>query len=933
MKSNCVSSCAIATLALLVATAPAMASSGRDIDIIPTPKRMEMPQDACRPFTPGSAIIVLGADAAPLEAEGADQINQRLREFGYDPLPIKKAGFITEEEMDARSLIFIGTPADNPLMLRFAKDGYGSTASFDLKKDGYAIRNLREGSRFIHILAGYDPQACLYAAVTFKRLIFKDGGDGLKLAMANIDDWPDCRYRPVLVSPPGNATLRTAKPYLDWAADHKFSVAHLNLYRFVRDINGIPTEAEARNLKEVNDYAHQKGVQSCGHLLWNTCEKIQGGAGGKGCSSGGYSWCLSNDERIKEKADKLSSFIKESRFDWFVFHFRDGSPTEYWGDRCAQCRKRFGDDRAAADANYINIFYDAIKKRNPAVNLIFVVEPYYGNLSIPQNKPYRDYFAALTKIIPEDVYLVNASITDEAQKSWKEVVRQPICEWRNFLTDAGHAGRDFTTEPLFAWAACDFTDSRDIPFGTYHIGYDNAAEAQVLFIGELLWNKKSLSSSVAIHENALAKPVLKVEDLYEYPTRKINGLDFPHWLWEKGSTSPSDIVEKLLPRLCREAYGEDAAPLMTSILKMGVARRVLLMDGPFYHVQGQEFYGIVHDPEVIKDHYEKARKAVAMLEEFKAKGGDFKPGAGGFSFFKQILNDFTVAGIGGYSHYEYLMSRKCLEGDKIDEAKRHLQNALENLNRNKDRLGWDFKKLKNIESACESLNRSLSSMSVTVDRNGLNVAIYNPSAAGGKTFGEQAVFDILRQTKGISPKFISNIEDAVGSECLVVPDCKKFSAKDGENFIVVEKEMNRFEAAIRDYVMKDGKGVLLYHDSVGHCRFPLGRSVFPELCVSTKRVDSDSLRVLKAHPVVKGYPPGGEFRYGYFDHISMKAGEKADVLAVDGNGDPVIMAGELERGRVVLNGTITLPKGEGVEIQSFDRDMLVNSILWLSKRK
>ncbi|MDD3927591.1 MAG: hypothetical protein PHT33_13125, partial [bacterium] len=150
----------------------------------------------------------------------------------------------------------------------------------------------------------------------------------------------------------------------------------------------------------------------------------------------------------------------------------------------------------------------------------------------------------------------------------------------------------------------------------------------------------------------------------------------------------------------------------------------------------------------------------------------------------------------------------------------------------------------------------------------------------------------------------------------------------------VEKEVWEAEAAVRDMVIIEGRGVLLYHDSVGYSRFPMQRSIFPEFCTGASRVESNNIKVSIGHPLTLGLETDRSYEIMYYDHIAMQRGQAGTTVCVNDRGDALLIAGELGRGRVVLNGAPPYHKsGEPQEAVGIDRDLLIASIYWLVRKE
>jgi uncharacterized membrane protein len=386
--------------------------------------------------------------------------------------------------------------------------------------------------------------------------------------------------------------------------------------------------------------------------------------------------------------------------------------------------------------------------------------------------------------------------------------------------------------------------------------------------------------------------------------------------------------------LCEEVFGKEAAPMMAKILRMGISRTALML-GPYYNKP--TYYNILRDPEIVRDQYEKAEKALNMLEEFKKEGKHFKAGLCGFDWFENFLSYMKLGAIGGKSHYHILLAEKLSKENKLADAEKNLKIASDNLKKAEACFKpWRYAKLKEVKKLLESMKFRLSIMKLSPKekKEAIKVAIYNPNNVGGKVAGEQAIFNTLAQDNGIEPVFINSMKNLFQYDCVIVSSCKKFGKYDNGTFILIEKEVWNAELALRDYVIKEGGGLLLCHDSVGSVRFPLGKSVFPEICKEAKQEKDRSLEVLTEHPAVKGYKKGERRDHMYSDHFSMKKGKIGETVLVDKNNSPVLIAAEIGKGRLLMNGSVVFTdKGEPDVASGIDKDILLNSVRWLAGKE
>ncbi len=109
---------------------------------------------------------------------------------------------------------------------------------------------------------------------------------------------------------------------------------------------------------------------------------------------------------------------------------------------------------------------------------------------------------------------------------------------------------------------------------------------------------------------------------------------------------------------------------------------------------------------------------------------------------------------------------------------------------------------------------------------------------------------------------------------------------------------------IRQWVRSGGK-ILLTHDAVGYRQHP---TIFPEICSGADVASSRRVAVVGSHGATTGIPSGEAFEHSYYDHIQLRAGADADVLARDSGEDaekPVAVAGRYGKGKIVASGLAT----------------------------
>jgi hypothetical protein len=245
----------------------------------------------------------------------------------------------------------------------------------------------------------------------------------------------------------------------------------------------------------------------------------------------------------------------------------------------------------------------------------------------------------------------------------------------------------------------------------------------------------------------------------------------------------------------------------------------------------------------------------------------------------------------------------------------------------------------------------------------MRAAIYRPPDDKGAVIGAQGICEALGKELDMDAAYIDNLklQTLLQYHCLIFPSCSKMPLEDLERI-----------ADVRRFVGQYGGGAYIQHKSVGHPRFPLHSSLFPEICQYASRVASNRVTVapsrpaagagessgdrlphfeMAAHPILAGRQVGETLEHMYYDHMTLgvegRAG--APVLVDAETKAPVVVVGQVGRGRVVFDGAIALASprteagkklalqlGKDLAADNFEypayglsRELLVNGVRWL----
>jgi len=203
------------------------------------------------------------------------------------------------------------------------------------------------------------------------------------------------------------------------------------------------------------------------------------------------------------------------------------------------------------------------------------------------------------------------------------------------------------------------------------------------------------------------------------------------------------------------------------------------------------------------------------------------------------------------------------------------------------------------------------------DRPGIKVGVYHGS------FGAAALIGAISRHEAFNCFSLPRLDrEALGKSDVVV------ISKTAAN--VYFKHASEL---LRSWVEGGGR-LLLCFDAIGYRGHP---PLFPELGKGRTNPKGDVVRIAGEHPVTGGFKTGDEFIHAYTDHVQIEKGEQGAVLVTDEKGEPVVMAGEIGKGKVVLNGMIpgyaSIERGEYAgrekEPEGGELSILLNAIQWL----
>ena len=984
--------------------------AGDQLFIIPTPKRIRLAEARLPLVVEGrpAAAIVLAKECSRQAEIGANEINHRLGELGAPVLPV-----VSEQALSSlapgTSLILVGQPGENRGLARECERAGLKLDPADPGPQGYNIRFAHDGARGLALLAGSDAVGMLYACVTFRHLIRGDGRSAYALA-AEIRDWPDVRWRFTWTTirtglrtatawggrrPPAKPEegLRQAKRQIDWFLRHK-----VNIFR-CEEMLWSGQQLKPWN-RQVLAYAFERGI-------WGW------GFGAKGCLGeaeegkpkpeldvcfafkrrGTRYWCWSRDEMMQRYFEQCARTLAESLPEApghgglvLVIHMPD-TGNMGWHERCQQCRARFGNDQGAAQANVFTHFHRAMRKFVPRSKLVLVPRPYVlFDFDAPENRVYRERFETLAKGIPADSYLVHVGGTREAVESWQRVCKPVrLAHWVN---SRGHGELDV-----------DFRLNKTYYLGPHDIYFQGSAypggELEVLGAVESMWHV-NMPGAVCVRSDRelpyTLKPWSDVADTREQVRKHraaFSNVEPPwrDWQWLPLEQKAGPEVMRFLGRAARHLYGDRAAPHLLRVQGSGCIRWYGLDPSmyPSAAAMRSQVQGL-----------DSAAKAAEALAAQKIGIPDlFGEGESTFQLWRVLGLHADLAKARVWTHVldaqeslakeQWTHVAECLaQAEAALAAGRQALPAacgrLKPLQRYRgelpeSRLAQALAALSDAEPKLEvlkiesQLRRGLERFRPRAFRGrytkgDLRVAVYFPPQDKGDVIGAEGICEALRSEPGVHVARLPSLDLAplLRYHCLILPSCRKMPAEDLAAI-----------PGVRTFVGQHGGGVYVQHSSVGHPRFPLHASMFPEVCQYAGRAESNRVTVaatrpvdglgkaaagdrlpnfeMSAHALVRPHQVGQTLVHMYYDHMTLGvAGRTGVPVLVDAKTKaPVVVAGQVGRGRVVIDGTIALASprtaagrklaaqmGKDLSADNFEhpafglsRELLLNGVRWL----
>lgn len=196
--------------------------------------------------------------------------------------------------------------------------------------------------------------------------------------------------------------------------------------------------------------------------------------------------------------------------------------------------------------------------------------------------------------------------------------------------------------------------------------------------------------------------------------------------------------------------------------------------------------------------------------------------------------------------------------------------------------------------------------------------------------GDEGIVEALDRTEGIESAKLEwySPERLSALDCVVIPHGRSVSVAD---------EIRPWRAVLRRYVELGG-AVVLTHNAVGYRGLFAQDELFGEIETASGRKDAWTFKRVPGfmHQLARKLP--GSIRHAYPDHVTMNPGPLGQVICIDDDGDPTVVAGRFGKGRVVAIGALLGWRALVQELKHYDGEaavpeggelsLLVESVRW-----
>lgn len=608
-----------------------------------------------------------------------DCVKNKQSEIGIAEIN-KKVKLEKSDKLDNGKFNIILAVKNEGPAAEFIKDN--SIRQIPDKTQGYIIEFGKNGKwKNSVLIMGFDKEGLLYGCITFAKLI----NDKQELSKVNIYDYPSCQYRFLGTFAPlyyrnrstfekdKKAFSELCKKEIDRWLSLKVNGIHLGSRMLKgagqQKIMGFSEKekAEMEWLKEITAYAKERGFHFAFYGASSVaCEsEVKDNPRYKGMMNlRGYLFTWSDDELIRKRAENMGEFAKWMNIDFLFIHYPD-TVNENWVNRSEMDRKRFGDNRAKADANVTKIFYDTFKKIDPKINFCPTLHPY--SPVYLRNDYYRKFCREFSALAPEDIFPCLREFDQKPYREMAAIYKRPIMLYyeqnrmiRQGKTRIGLDRSMLTTSPRMFKSFDNGRQDNVI----YEIWALNAVDFDVL--NQYAWNIDSPGA----------------EENYTWMQRNT-----PY-----DGQGNEEFFSKTLYPICINVFGEKAASEMLKLFELQLSTAFLLQPKAISkYVKGQynQWYKGKLPPtdfdKLIKDQTEKLKTADTIVTEL-AKHLEYFPKESQQKAFAKYYKEVKLLNFLAPINLCKWEAERLANDGKIEESKKEIEKGLELVKKAKEEL-------------------------------------------------------------------------------------------------------------------------------------------------------------------------------------------------------------------------------------------------------
>ena len=681
-------------LTTTLAAAAGRGPSGPDL-IIPQPRDMKI-LGAARPLA-GARIVLTSNE--PKLLIGAQELNQRLRrELKADVLPVVNGGLAeVNRGMGVTFVLGVAGQGTMPAIRR------AYPVQVPAKHEGYGIATHMRGTLTVVVLCGHDAQGALYAAVTCRHLLETPGGavapnGSAQLHPVIVQDWPDFPWRQI-GHPPSTAggsawsLLRAKrkqpdklpkigaefiaenKRYVDFMLRHKINLSWTPVVHLFRG-NG----EEIEYMKAVADYARARGVYFTekAHTNIGTYPRDKDDPRKSRCVDHRVHksyFCWSLLDLHEERARRMADLMKRGGIPWLYLHATDGGGWENpgkWNDRCEHCRRKYGNDHAAADNAVFGTYYRIIKESIPDFKLIAVVYPYSGNKIDPEllekeivrqsgkipnarelaekrSAELTGFMSRLSKLMPPDIYVCQREVNARRYA----LMTRCYGKHRNFQIYMEH-------KPGHGWNP-EFSIGSAVLKTFLRPGYQDVYYSPDCSWG-INYESEMMAARYGWHANASGSRMMGDRHGGSEITRHIE---------------PRDVALKCIARVANDFYGPEIGPYMGPVYDSNISYKFILRPQTFVRS-----HNLTNAPAMMREMETATERALASIEKGRAvyesarkAGRDPFPTELAAMRFGELYRALVVSRYVSQYQSRMLAAKPAVIAGDMDKAKRLMSEA------------------------------------------------------------------------------------------------------------------------------------------------------------------------------------------------------------------------------------------------------------------